>query len=284
MLTVSLLCPRTKTLFVLSNQWPPWLMFYIHMYFFFFYHLSFFSTSLLLLWRRPTLLLYQPSLQPPPVYLRDQALDSPLVISQLWWWDFHIKFLLSYILIIKLTAVIHTLLCLPLSLFFSSFQGIPSSKVSSAGSLRSNPSGLTSPPSGSVHTRVTHTTTHTPFQLETVRGLVRSLWLITNQFFVFWQPKNCLATRKTGSRAAPILCWSILLVHLLQCFLEIWGSHYIVIRQWSFNMVTCYVFNFMFCQSELKCDQSAGNGMSAIVVVLKVLCFYFLFYNDWQPA
>lgn len=30
--------------------------------------------------------------------------------------------------------------------------GIPSSKTSSAGSMRSNPSGLTSPPSGSVHT------------------------------------------------------------------------------------------------------------------------------------
>lgn len=40
--------------------------------------------------------------------------------------------------------------------FFPSFAlGIPSSKISSAGSMRSNPSGLTSPPSGSVRTHWT---------------------------------------------------------------------------------------------------------------------------------
>lgn len=52
-----------------------------------------------------------------------------------------------------LTTVACTWFCITLIPPPPSFGlGIPSSKISSAGSMRSNPSGLTSPPSGSVRT------------------------------------------------------------------------------------------------------------------------------------
>lgn len=133
----------------------------LHCYLFIVASLSIFSTNLLLLQRRPTQPLCQVSPQLPLVYPRSPALDNQLVKHLCWpHTDCYPYLTVSLFWLVAIdfqTEWFKIVICYSLIIFLIHFfvLGIPSSKVSSLGSVRSNPSGLTSPPSGSVHTQKT---------------------------------------------------------------------------------------------------------------------------------